>query len=911
MANYISAIPTNEIKPAAQTLTPQGIEALRHIGLASHRAWCVSRFKPPKSKIPVHPKTGDPIDPTDTQQLVRFEEALGFALKDKATIGLGFSLTPRDFTYTVIDLDHCRDPKTGAIEAWAQDIVDRFDTFAEVSVSGKGIHIWLKSQPPGNTTRKSAVPNVEIYYRDRYMVVTGNTLPGKPLQINDCTAELARFYHEVFPADPPRPKATPQKTVDNTGRPDEDVIARLRRARNSAKFARLYDDGDTSEHGGDHSGADLALCNLIKIHTGDNPEQIDRIFRGSALYREKWDARHHADGATYGEGTIRACLDSDWSPVQEVSTVFAEDDLGAEEDAQVAAMEHQTAPIAELAEKQAQKKVWTESYTDVGNSKRLVKRHGKDICYSHERKQWYLWNGSLWRPDLTGRIMRMAEGTVKAMYGEAKDIEDKADRKELIRHASKSEGRERLKAMCELAQYKRPILVADLDRNKDLIACTNGTVDTRSGEFRSPRREDYITKTMGIAYDAGAQCPTWQKFLLDVMGGDAEMVRFIQLAVGYSLTGATTEQCLFFLYGSGRNGKSTFIDTLAALFGEYGIKIPTSALMHTKYDASQQEMARLPGKRVVIANETGEGHRFNEPLVKDMTGGDMLTGRELYAKTFEFKPQYKLWIYGNHKPTIRGTDEGIWRRFRLIPFTRTFQDDDCDTGLPDKLLAELPGILNWCIDGCIAWGKEGLPLPKTVADATQEYRNDMDVLGTFQDECCVTFPHVSAMAGELYATYKAWCDKSGEYAVNQRQFGLALRERGFANKKATSGPQKGKKLWIGIGIRNEAINSQNETVDLSRPCRPFSTENHLTRKIAEKSRQMGHQGPPRSTPSVTRTVKCLNCNHFIPNVQNGDVGQCVGEGGPSGELQKNELRPCDIYHEKGSKFGHQKAEVIK
>ncbi len=244
--------------------------------------------------------------------------------------------------------------------------------------------------------------------------------------------------------------------------------------------------------------------------------------------------------------------------------------------------------------------------------------------------------------------------------------------------------------MVNVARYDARIEASpeSFDSNPHLIGATNGVVDLGTGTFRSAAKDDCITKQLGVAYDSNATCPIWDRFLLRVLNDDIELVKFIQRAVGYSLSGDVSEQCLFFLYGMGQNGKSTFAELLQLLFGDYGLKTTSGLYTLDRHGKEPEtEIARLVGKRFVTGSETEEGAKLAESRVKDMTGGDTMRGRELYCPPFNFKPSHKIWIYGNHRPDVRGNDHGIWRRIRLIPFAVHIPDSEKDGALPEKLAA--------------------------------------------------------------------------------------------------------------------------------------------------------------------------------------------------------------------------------
>jgi len=279
------------------------------------------------------------------------------------------------------------------------------------------------------------------------------------------------------------------------------------------------------------------------------------------------------------------------------------------------------------------------------------------------------------------------------------------------------------------------------------------------------------------------------------MDGNQNLITFLQRAVGYSLTGATSEQVLFFLYGTGANGKSTFLDIIYELFGNYASATPTSTLLSKAgSDTIPNDIARLKGVRFVSAVETEDGRRLAESVLKQITGDKRISARFMRGEWFDFKPECKLWLAANHKPVIRGTDDGIWRRIRLIPFTVSIPPEEQDRKLFEKLLTELPGILNWAMQGCVRWQREGLDLPLEVKTAIATYRAEMDTLSDFFAECCIVAPDATASAKELYLRYTFWCEENGERPERQKAFGMRLSERGFKRVKNNI------TIWHGIGV---------------------------------------------------------------------------------------------------------------
>lgn len=422
------------------------------------------------------------------------------------------------------------------------------------------------------------------------------------------------------------------------------------------------------------------------------------------------------------------------------------------------------------------------NHTDLGNARRMVDAFGQDIIYVPDWETWFVWTGSMWSEDKKNHIMNIAKETVAKMYQDAATLNDDGKRQELIKWGLLSESRKRLADMVTLASSEPgiPREQSELDTHHMLLNCKNGTVDLATGELLPHTREHYITMCLPIRYNPTATCPTWLSFLNDIMLGDQQMVNFLQRAIGYTLTGNVTEQCLFFLYGTGSNGKSTFIETIMGLLGGYAQKAPTEMLM-AKYGAPgiPNDVARLVGMRMVVAAELEEGKQFNESVIKDLTGDDTITARFMRQEFFDFPPTHKLWMYGNHKPVIKGTDEGIWRRPKLIPFLRKFDDHEKDKTMKARLRAEYEGILAWAVQGCLLWQRDGLTPPDQVKEATQNYRNEMDTMARFIEEKCFVSAAVSVRFSDLRLAYEQWCVANGLTAEGGRKFGASLTDRGF------------------------------------------------------------------------------------------------------------------------------------
>jgi putative DNA primase/helicase len=433
--------------------------------------------------------------------------------------------------------------------------------------------------------------------------------------------------------------------------------------------------------------------------------------------------------------------------------------------------------------------------TDIANAARLARRHGSNLRYT-PAGGWLTWLGTHWQEDPKAvRVQALAKATALSIFDEVKDA---AERDLLFKHAKRSQAKTAIEAMITLARSEPEILteLTAFDTDLMLFNVANGTIDLRTGELRPHAREDLITRLSPISFDAEAECELWDAFLWRVLGQDEDLYRYARRLVGYLLTGKTSEQVLHFLYGLGANGKSVFCEILEVLLGDYAIVVGPEMVMTRRHSGIPNDIARLRGVRAAFMNETTQGSRFDEAKLKDLTGGDTLTGRFLHQEFFDFPPTHKLIIRGNHKPVISGTDEGIWRRLRLIPFIVTIAPDEQDHELIEKLRGELPGILKWALDGCLEWQREGLKPPAVIVDAVREYREESDTLGRFIAEHCTTDDKLAQVkAGVFFQRYQDFAEQAGERWMPAKELPHEMRRRGFEPKRTKAGA-----LFLGIEL---------------------------------------------------------------------------------------------------------------
>lgn len=440
-----------------------------------------------------------------------------------------------------------------------------------------------------------------------------------------------------------------------------------------------------------------------------------------------------------------------------------------------------------------------EANTDLGNARRLIFAHGHDLRHAPQLGAWLAWDGHRWAEDITGEVHRRAKSVVDAMPTALATISSDDERKDLFKHWMRSQGVGRLEAMVTIARTEPsvPVTVAELDADPWALNTLSGLIDLRSGELADHSRRALVTKLSRVEYRPDATCPTWEGFIHWAMGGDVELVEFVRRAVGYSLTGLISEQCLFFLHGHGENGKSTFLNIVSALLGDYAIAGEPDLLLSSPHERHTTGIADLVGRRLVVVQETDEGRRLAEATVKQLTGGDTIRARRMRQDNFEFRPSHKLWMAANHRPVVRGTDHAIWRRIRLIPFTATLAPGQRDDHLGDKLMTELPGILNWALRGCRDWQLDGMRPPAAVIAATSEYRTEQDHVGRFLEDNCLLGAEWCVSASELRRSYEEWCQENGERPWSARAMAPQLRERGCERVKAGASNTN---TWIGLTL---------------------------------------------------------------------------------------------------------------
>lgn len=700
-----------------------------------------------RGKVPYNPKSMGFAKSNDPSTWSDFDTAKS-TMEQVGLDGIGFMMGDG---WLCIDLD---DHGQGLAKE-AEEECDRLGCYKERSQSGKGIHYVGKGHLPEGGRRKG---NVEMYDGVRFLAMTGDADWDPQRNIPDITEQVARIHARFIGGKPTQTQSAASQTQAGTV---TDWRERLAKGLNSNPRMHALYMGDMSGYPS-HSEADMALCSMLAFWLAGDESAMDQAFRESSLMRPKWDERRGA--MAYGQATIRTAAmscQSHYEPKETTPQWYG-----------------QKSQNGKNPPKTSTKKRY--DLTDTGNAERFVDEFGAELRYDFDRKSWMHWDGERWERDDKAIAKTLADRMISEMKEELLMGDGEIDAKTAknINRLASSAGKE---AMLKEAQHMgdMPTKNEDYDSDPWLLNCKSGVIDLRTGEMIGHQRKLMCAKECGCAVDMETEPTRWLSFLDEVFG-EGEMPKFIQRAVGYTLTGITKEQCFFQCYGEGANGKSVFLDVMREMLGDYAVNSQAETILQRGAgfaNSANSEVARMAGARFVRTNEPNEGSRFNEGLVKQLVGGDATTARYLYGNEFEFRPMFKLWMATNYKIEVRGTDFGIWRRMKVIPFKNRFEGDKADKDLTDKLRKELPAILGWAVKGCLQWQKEGLNEPQAIKDEQTQYRKDMDILSKFAEEACNIRPEAKAKASQLYKAYADWAKEGHEFIMTQTKFGIEMSKR--------------------------------------------------------------------------------------------------------------------------------------
>lgn len=708
-----------------------------------------------QTKVPCQ-VTGEMAQANNRRTWSTFATAVKFYLEGDYD-GIGFVFSRQD-NYIGIDIDKC--VVDGKTNAFATEIIDTLDSYTEFSPSEKGIHIIIKGSLPQSvlgTGRKNTKHGLEIYSYGRFFTFTGNRENSN--DVYDRTDELAEVFEQYFDDSDIQGRVNlAEFEKDEIKLSNESLWEKMFRSKNGDEIRSLYNGSLIND---DHSASDLALCNYLAFWTGKSATRMDAMFRETSLMRDKWDVIHFSDtNETYGERTIGKAISSTSTTILDNKQQFEE-----------FSFDFINEDVAAVVEDKPKRKF---KLTELGNAERIAYEYGHVIKFVNDIG-WFIWDGKRWRIDTKKEIERI---TAKVLRSLSKS-EDEAEAKWARMCERRNVRMNSIKDLMPLVPGERQ----EFDTHKYLLNVENGIVDLKTGKLQQHDRELGLTKITNITFDENAKCPEWLNFLDQIFQGDKELAEYMQRLIGYSLTGEITEQIMVFLIGGGSNGKSTFINIIKDIMGDYGRQAKSDTFIKKKETGANNDIARLVGSRFVSAIESEDGEQLSEAFVKQITGGEPVLARFLRQEFFEFIPEFKVFFTTNHKPVIKGVDEGIWRRIRLIPFNLRLPKEKRDKKLPEKLSLEMPGILNWAIEGCLKWQQSGLNDPAIVMKATGDYKEEMDILGPFMFECCFKREDVQVEAKDLYEVYANWCFKNGEHQLKNRAFYRILESQGFKRER--------------------------------------------------------------------------------------------------------------------------------
>ena len=758
--------------------------------------------------------------------------------------GIGFILGCGIFG---IDLDNHVDENGVApmteeeFKEFSTEFIETLDSYTELSQSGKGIHIICQGKLPSGPRRKGCV---EMYDSGRFFAFTGNAIKNIPIMNRE--EEIKPLYEKHInvknnfdrPVSTPRYSSTERQELKLS---DSEIINAALASRQGGEFYKYYHDGDISSNNNDASSADMSFCNMLAFWCNGDTDQMDRIFRSSALMRDKWDEKRGE--RTYGEITISSAVNmmrtgyvktapiengpkfniKDPNKIKQNGVEYTVNDEGEVISNDMNNIEmnidSEGEPIFHI------KKIYTKfPYTDTGNAERFYAYFGDIFRYNVTDKIFMFWTGKTWVKDYKKIIRKYANQLIQILRDEESNIQQQIDehmskgnineankltkildasKKNTSRISNKS-GKDAMLYEFETL-YDVPVESSVFNNDDYLLNTESGIVDLRTGSLMPFDKEKYISKNTGtkVSYEEPTE---WLKFLHSVFdNGDEkqtqEMIDSLQTCLGYSLTGLTKEQCMFLLYGGGSNGKSTLTETIARIIGDYGENIDSSVLMQQKNvnSTAVYSIAKLQTARFVETGETDDGGKLAEAQLKKLTGSDKISAQFKFGNEFSFYPKFKIWMSTNNKPIIRGTDLGIWRRMFLFPFLNSFTGDKKDKNLPEKLANESDKILGWCVQGCMKYLESGLIEPERAKTAKEEYKEQMDIISQFIRKECMLDECYSVNCKVLYAHYKEWAIDNTEFTMKESRFAEELQKKGITIKKSCVNPPVYKGIKV-VGI---------------------------------------------------------------------------------------------------------------
>lgn len=716
---------------------------------------------------------------------------------DGMTDGIGFVLGE---DWLGIDLDDVLDSDNKLLPA-AAAIVATLDSYTEVSPSGKGLKIFLRGTVPGSRKNLADGLNVEIYPSDRYFTVTGCQWPGAATSVatadGERLAEVMRLWNQLdtkagkkkAAAQPAKSPAISTKaaSVAADGVSDDELIDVAHRV--CRGFPALW----AGQSGDDESADDMALANHLSWMCGPNEEaRVRRLMEKSGLKREKWEREDYLP-RTIAKAYETARGSYNWpahhrkeaTAAASVATIKA---IPADGHAQ---------PCSLLV---------PSTHDDVGLARRLAKEAAGVLRFVSEWKKWVAWDGKRWREDDGGAAMNAGKRLRDGLWNELRDIDlPNQQQAALFRFIQSVGSAKRLAAIASLASSE-PALRVDvkqLNTHPMLLNLHNGTLDLNTLKLLPHNPDHLITQLANVAYEEDAHAPEWEQFIRSATGGDEELAKFLQRSAGAALTGSVRDEKLWCHYGDGGAGKSTFLDALRMLLGDYACTAPDNFLAMRSNNAHPTELATLHGKRLVTAIEMEAGVRMRESLVKSLTGGDAILARRMREDFWTIEPTWKIHVSFNDPPRVSSTDGGIRRRLLIVPWTQDFKGKRGDAKVKETLTKQTTketraGILAWAIAGLQAWKSEGIGEPDVVMSSTDAFNSAQDTLGQFIDEHCLQRGQVEFRL--FNRLFTEWLDERGEHQWTANRLSSELSRRGFHSRRASGGSDRNKTFYQGISL---------------------------------------------------------------------------------------------------------------
>ena len=774
---------------------------------ASFCVWKMEKRSGRPTKVPYNPRTGAMARTNDPSTFADFNTAMkSYAIG--GWDGIGYRVSEG---IGAIDIDHCI-REDGSLNDVAASILGIFpDAYFEKSPSGTGLRGFFKLSPDFAYDKTVYYINnrkhgLEVYLpgvTNRFVTVTGDMFRNGAVTRND---DALRTLLDTFMK---RSTRVSSKTVEPVSYlDDEGVITHASASESGDKFKALYA-GNWEEGYDSQSDADMALVSMLCFWCGNVEEQIDRIFRSSGLMRDKWD-RMTGD-RTYGQITIRNAIASTseiYTPIADSSAEDDFEDIEGETDTEQLMFEPDFTHITLTLEQMRPHTKPRYQRDEIGIGYAFADYFKPIARFDRERGIWYVYDGKIWQPDENAlAVAELAKILADRLYSFALQITDEDTRNRYIKRVQKLQMRKNRRTMIEDAKSVYPVSHTVFDRNTDLFNCQNGTLNLTTGEFRPHDPADFLTMMSGITYDPDATCPRWEQFISEVMCNDADLALYLQKALGYALTGDTSLECLFILYGAtSRNGKGTTMETFLKIMGDYG-KTSNPEMLSTKFgntnaSGPSEEIARLAGVRFVNISEPEKKITFNAALVKRMTGNDTLNARFLHENSFDFRPNFKIFINTNYKPSVSDMTLFYSNRLKLIPFKRHFEEHEQDKGL--KAFFASPesqsAIFNWCYQGYKLFKKHGLDDPAAVTEATKEYQDESDRIGQFVDAWLEEGEAYEERTSAVYRLYGQWCDKYGYRKENSTNFNNAI-QRFFPIMRKRPNDGSGSQTTMLVGCR--------------------------------------------------------------------------------------------------------------